>query len=802
MLKNYFLVAFRNLGRNRVYSFINIAGLAAGMAVSLLIGLWIWNETTFNHYHRNHARLAIVYDNQITNGEINTDNGVDIPLAVALRSQYGRDIKHLALASGYETHLLTPVGGSARLAPSTAEKKVQGQCRWVGAELPGMLTLHFLRGNDQALADPASIILTASMAKALFGAADPMGQTVRIDNQLAFKVTGVYEDLPANTDYHFADFLLPWDAYAATHSWIKRSKELWGVHYAMLYVQLNEGVSFDQLTARIARIPQSHLPNSKETIFLQPMDRYHLYGSFANGQPAGGQIRFVRLFSTIALSILLLACINFMNLSTARSEKRAREVGIRKTLGSLRGQLIGQFLGESVLMALLSLVMGLLLATLLLPMFNGMARKSLTMPWGEPLFWLTALGFSLFTGLVSGSYPALYLSGFQPVKVLKGAIRVGRHADQPRKVLVVVQFTVSVILILGTLIIYRQVQYARARPVGYVREGLLSADILNHSELRHHFNAIRNDLLVSGAAVNVTGSNGPLTGTWGVRDDFSWKGQDPYAKPQFGWVSMTHDYGKTVGWQVLQGHNPSLNMATDSFGIVMNEAAVKLAGFQHPIGQLITVDGLSRPVIAVIRDMVMDSPYDPTAPTLFFMDYAWFNYITIRLNPGLRESEAISRVQQVFKHYDPDGLISYELPDEEYAMKFDVEQRIGQISTFFTVLAIFISCLGLFGLASFVAEQRTREIGVRKVLGASVLNLWGTLSREFMTLVLLACAIAIPAGALLLHQWLLQYTYRTPLSWWLFASAAGGALLVTLLTVSYQTIRAAAANPVKALRGE
>ena len=796
MLKNYFLVAFRNLSRNRVYSFINIAGLAAGMAVALLIGLWVWDETTYNHYHRNHSRLGIAYDNQIENGAINTSTGVDIPLAEVLRTRYASDIKHVALTSELETHLLTPVG------PATAGKKIQGQCRWVDAQLPGMLTLHFLRGNDQALSDPSSIILTASMARTLFGAADALGQIVRVDNQLVFKVAGVYEDLPANTDFHFADFLLPWDAYAATHSWIKKSKELWGVHYAMLYIQLNEGVSFDQLTARIARIPQQHLPNSKETIFLQPMDSYHLYDNFSDGRPAGGQIRFVRMFSSIALAILLLACINFMNLSTARSGKRAREVGIRKTLGSLRRQLIGQFLGESVVMALLSLVIGVLLAALLLPLFNEMARKDLTMPWFEPLFWLAALGFSLFTGLVAGSYPALYLSGFQPVKVLKGGIKVGRHADRPRKVLVVFQFTVSVILILGTLIIYRQVQYARTRPVGYVREGLLSADILNHSDLRHHFNAIRNDLLASGAVAEVAGSNGPLTGTWGARDDFRWQGQDPYAKAQFGWVSMSHDYGKTVRWEVLQGHNPSPDMATDSFGIVMNEAAVKLAGFQHPIGQLITVDGLARPVIAVVRDMVMDSPYDPTMPTMFFMDYSWFNYITVRLNPGVRESEAISSVQRVFKHYDPDGLIAYELPDEQYAMKFDVEQRVGQISTFFTVLAIFISCLGLFGLASFVAEQRTREIGVRKVLGASVLNLWSTLSREFVMLVLLACAIAIPAGAWLLHEWLLQYAYRTSLSWWLFASAAGGALLVTLLTVSYQTIRAATANPAKALRSE
>src|SRR6185437_11616928 len=425
---------------------------------------------------------------------------------------------------------------------------------------------------------------------------------------------------------------------------------------------------------------------------------------------------------------LLLACINFMNLSTARSERRAREVGIRKTLGSLRGQLIGQFLGESVMISLLSLGFGLLLALLLLPMFNGMARRHLKIPWGEPYFWLIALGFSLFTGLVSGSYPALYLSRFQPVKVLKGDLtrsrtrpsrwlgrsfmRAGRNAALPRKILVVIQFTVSVFLILGTLVIYRQIQYARNRPTGYVREGLLNVNMLNNSGLRFRYNAIRSDLLASGAAQDVTASNGPMTDTWSVRGGLTWKGKDPYANPQFGWVSITHDYGRTVGWQILQGHEPSRSLSGDSIGLVMNEAAVRLAGFRDPIGQRITVDSISRPVIAVVKDLVMDSPYDPALPTIFFMDYSWFNYLTIRLNRNMRPADAMTRIQQVFRKYDPDGLVSYQMADEAYAQNFDVEQRVGEVSTFFTVLAIFISCLGLFGLASFVAEQRTREIGL------------------------------------------------------------------------------------------
>ena len=793
MLKNYFLVAFRNLTRQRFYSVLNIAGLAAGMAVSLLIGLWVYGEMTYNHYHRNHSRLGIVYDTRESNHARHTENSIDIPLADELR-QYGEDFKYVALATPYETHLVSP--------DRTSDKTIEGKCRWVGAELPGMLTLQMLKGSDDCLQDPSSALLSASFARSLFGAANPMGHVVVIDHQMTFTVAGVYEDVPENTDLHGVNFLLPWDKYVQTHSWIRNSQHGWGNYYARLFVQLTDNADFERVSTQIAYIPRRHGTNNKDSVFIQPMDRYHLYANFQNGQPAGGQIRFVRMFSIVAISILLLACINFMNLSTARSERRAREVGIRKTLGSLRGQLIGQFLGESVIMSFVALGCGVLLAALLLPMFNGMARKHLAIPWGNAAFWLIAVGFSLFTGLVSGSYPALYLSRFQPVKVLKGAIHAGRHASMPRKILVVVQFTVSVFLILGTLIIYRQIQFARNRPAGFVREGLVSVDMLNNPGLRLRYNAIRNDLLATGAVLGVTASNGSMTDTWSVRGGITWKGQDPSSNPQFGWQSITHDYGKTVEWQMLQGHEPSRSLSSDSLGLILNEAAVKLAGFQHPIGQRITVDRITRPVIGVVKDMIMDSPYDPTIPTIFFMDYGWFNFLTIRLNEAMRLADAMAKIREVFKRYDPDGLVSYEMQDEAFATNFDVEQRVGEVSTFFTVLAIFISCLGLFGLASFVAEQRTKEIGLRKVLGASVFQLWTTLSREFVTLVIIACVIAIPLSGWLMHAWLQKYSYRTELSWWLFASAAVCALIITLLTVSYQTVKAAMANPVKSLRSE
>lgn len=790
MIKNYFKTAFRSLLKGRMYSVINILGLATGMAIALLIGLWIWDELSFNKYHRNHERLAQVMITQTFNGETDTGPAIAIPMSMELRTKYTADFKYVTAASWNFDHIL-----------AVGDKKISQSGMWVHPEFPRMLSLKMIKGSQDALKDPSSALLAQSVANALFGNEDPMGKTVKFDNRHDMRVAGVYEDLPRNTSLYNTRLLIPWDKYLTTEEWLKNAATQWDNHSFQCFVQLNDNVDVDKATAKIRDIGKQHVKEGNERVVLHPMDNWRLYSKFTNGKPDGGRIQFVWLFGIIGVFVLLLACINFMNLSTARSEKRAREVGIRKTMGSLRSQLIGQFLSESLIVALIAFIIAIGLALLSLSFFNRLADKDISMPWSNPFFWIMALAFVIFTGLVSGSYPAFYLSHFEPVKVLKGTFRAGRFAALPRKILVVIQFTVSIALIIGTIIVFRQIQHAKNRPVGYSREGLITVNI-NTPEIYGHYNALRADLMQTGVVADMAESSSPSTGVWSNQIGFDWKGKDPNAVPLFGTIAVTHDFGKTLGWQIKEGRDFSRSFPTDTGQLILNEAAVKLTGFKDPVGQTIHWNDKDRQVVGVIKDMVMESPYTPTKPTVFFLDYGWTNVITIRIKPTLPVRGALAKLEPVFKKYNPGSPFEYQFTDEQYAQKFSDEERIGNLASFFAILAVFISCLGLFGLASFVAEQRTKEIGVRKVLGASVVNIWKMLSRDFMSLVIISCIIAIPIAWYVLHQWLQQYEYRTTISWWIFTIAGLGAVIIALLTVSFQAIKAAVTNPIKSLRGE
>jgi len=794
MLKNYLKTAWRNLLRNRASSFINISGLAIGMAVAVLIGLWIYDELSFNKNFKNHNRIAKVIQNVSNNGEVQTWMSVPYPLAEELRKNYGSDFKQVVLSTGINDHIL-----------SHDDKKLTKSGAFFEKNAPELFTMKMLRGDLNSLSDPSSIILSASSARAYFGNDDPLNKVMKIDNQMTVKVSGVYEDFPRNSSFADVNFMSTWDLLYNGTPWIKTMEDPWRPNAFVVYVQLTDNADVNKVSAKIKDVKlkkvNAQLAKKKPALFLHPMDNWHLYSEYKNGVNTGGAIQYVWMFGIIGVFVLLLACINFMNLSTARSEKRAKEVGIRKTVGSLRKQLILQFFNESLLTVFFSFVLALTLAQLTLPFFNTVADKTMSIPWSSPLFWIMGIGFTLFTGLIAGSYPAFYLSSFKPVKVLKGTFKAGRFAAIPRKVLVVLQFTVSVTLIIGTIIVYRQIQFAKDRPVGYTREGIVTIPMITDN-VHNHFTAVKDELVHAGVIVSMTESGSPTTGVWNSSSGFSWPKKDPNLSIDFGNVSVAWDYGKTVGWTIKEGRDFSKEFGSDSSAFIINEAAAHFMGLEKPIGETVTWFGTPFTVIGVVKNMVMNSPYDEVRPVIYNLSNEAGGVILAKINPNSSTKDALSNIEKVFKKFNPEQPFEYRFTDEEYAKKFGNEERIGKLAGFFAALAIAISCLGLFGLTSFVAEQRKKEIGVRKILGASVFNLWTLLSKDFVTLVLISFLVAIPMAYYFMHNWLQNYQYRTAMSWWVFLAAGCGALTITLVTVSFQSIKAALTNPVKSLRTE
>jgi ABC-type antimicrobial peptide transport system permease subunit len=799
MLNNYLKIAWRNLFRNRSSSLINIGGLAVGMAVTLLIGLWIHDEVSFNRYHRNYDRIARVMQIQSANGKRDVDIAMSYPVGPGLRKTYGSDFRYIVLSTFVGENILT-----------AGDNKFSVMGIFMDKEAPAMLSLRMNEGSYNALDDPRSILLSASMAKALFGNTDPLGRNLQIGNKLNAKVTGIYEDMPYNSEFSGVKFIATWEQYVSSMDWVRNSVDKWDNNSFQLFVQLADHADINAVNQKIAGFKQANVaPEDKKlntALFLFPMRDWHLRSHWDdNGRQTGGLIEDVRLFGTVGIFVLLLACINFMNLSTARSDRRAKEVGIRKSIGSLRSQLIGQFYTESFLVAALAFTLGLGVVQLVLPWFNQVAGKEMTIPWANPVFWILGLASAGITAIVAGSYPALYLSSFRPVKVLKGAFKAGRAAAIPRKALVVLQFTISITLIIGTIIVYRQILFSRERPIGYNKAGLMMVQ-MKSSDYYGKYDMLGDELKKTGAIEEMAETSSPMNAVWSSNDGFEWPGYDPRVDADFGTIWVTHDFGRTIGWSIKQGRDFSREFKTDSASLIINEAAAKYMGLRNPLGTIVRRTSGTGPrkftVIGVVKDMLMESPYDNVRPTIYFMDYENVNWMLFRLNRRLSAHESVARVGGVFKKLLPAVPFDYLFADNEYTAKFATEERIGSLAVFFTILAVFISCIGLFGLASFVAEQRTKEIGIRKVLGASVGNLWGMLSKDFIRLVAISCLIAVPVAWLAMDGWLQNYTYRTPIEWWIFAVTGCGALLLTLLTVSFQAIRAALANPVDSLRSE
>jgi putative ABC transport system permease protein len=783
MLKNYFTVAFRNLVHNKAFAFLNIVGLAIGMSAAILIGLWLMDETSFNHYYPNHKNLGQVMITQKNKDDVYTGSTIAMPLGTALEEGYKNLFKNVSLVSFHDLHVI-----------SFGDKKIPARGQWAQAALPTLLGLRIENGQSGALRDPSTIMIAHSLAVSLFGNADGTNKTILLDNKETMKIGAVYEDLPDNTNFAGTVLILPWTNPA--NSYMNKNVE-WNDHNGELYVELNDGVTAIQATEKIKNIPTSHIKEVHETALVYPLDKMHLYGEFSNGHPAGGRIQYVILMGIIGCFVLLLACINFMNLSTARSSKRAREIGIRKTMGSLPIHLVGQFLIESIVITAAAFVFALMTSQLFLPLFNTLSGKQMNIPYENPVFWLSSLVFTLFTGLLAGSYPAFYLSRFEPIKVLKGTFQGSRYNSISRQALVVLQFTVSLSLIIGTLVVYKQINFAKNRPTGYTRAGLITLPVSDN--LNGKYDALRADLIRTGAVEDMAESSQPIT-QFNNNNSLDWRGKDPSLVVYFRNVNVTTEFGSTVGWQMKEGRDFSRAFA-DSSSMILSEAAAKIIGISHPVGEIMQFAGKSRTVIGVVGDMMTNSPYEPIEPAIFLGD-GWLGVITIRLKSGLPEHSAMASIEKVFKKYNPGSPFIYAYNDEAYAKKFRAEERVSNLSASFGGLAIFISCLGLFGLASFVAEQRTKEIGVRKVLGANIFSLWSLLSVQFVKLVLISLCISVPLSYYGMNRWLQDYAYRAEIPWWIFGVAGLSILLITLVTVSFQSLKAAFMDPVKSLRSE
>jgi len=801
MLKNYLRIAFRNLAKNKLHSFINITGLAVGMTVAILIGLWVRDELSFNTWHKNYDRIAKIVINETVHDELKTSDYLPYPLVGELETKYHDHFDQVVAAMPKEQDIF-----------SANERTLYLTGQFMQENGPRLFTLRMLEGSLDGLHSPNSILLSASAAKAFFGNVNPVGQTLVVHDTSRLQIVGIYADLPANTALHDLQFIGDWKWYLDNNVYIR--KKGWDNHAVLLYATIPAGSSFTAVSQAIQNAAAAAIKGmsnmdreaaAKPSLWLHPMRRWHLYSSFKAGVASPDAIHFVQLITAIGVMVLLLACINFMNLSTARSARRAKEVGVRKTIGSGRHQLIAQFFSESYLVTFLAFFLTLLLTVVTLPWFNDLAAKQIVFPWADLRFWLSALAFVAATGLMAGSYPAFYLSSFQPVKVLKGEFRTGRPAILARQLLVVGQFSFSIALIISTIVVAMQIRYAKDRPVGYSREGLVLVK-MHYPEYVNKYDVLANELTRSGAVTGIAAAQSPLTGVWSHSEGFQWKDKDPRIHEEFATLNVSADYGKTVGWQFLDGRDFRPGYTTDSSGFVINESAARFMGLVHPVGRTISWTSRWRgdtaknyTILGVVKDMVMESPYDPVKPTVFFLggDYNW---ITLRLDPHAAAAASLEKIAAVFKAIAPNVPFDYNFADQEYALKFAAEERIGKLAGLFAAFAVFISCLGLFGMSAFMAEQRTHEIGIRKVLGASIPNVLALLSRDFLKLVSIALFIGMPLTWYAMTRWLNHYPYHTPLSWWVFGSAAVATLALTLLTISYQSIRAALTNPIKSLR--
>ena len=790
MLKNYFKIALRNLYRNKAFSIINISGLTVGMASAILILLWIQNEISYDRFFKNTDRIYMMYNRDKFDGGLQTWNSTPTPMAAALKKDYPEVEDAVRFRN---VTFLTSVG----------DKHLNVRGAFADSGFLSVFSFPLLKGDpNRCLNNNYNIILTEKLAKKLFGNIDAMGKTVRIDTTENFTVSGVLKDLPGNTQFNF-EYLLPW-AFITKLGW---DQEMWGRNSVNTYVLLKPGTSQVAFDTKVKNITISHITEGQKStteVFTQPLSRLYLYSKSENGKLVDGRIQIVRLFTIIAIFILLIACINFMNLSTARSEKRAKEVGIRKVVGSRKGLLVAQFIGESIMLSLIAGILAVIIVQFSLQGFNQLIGNELFIDFSNPFNWFFMTIFIVFMGIIAGSYPAFYLSSFKPVKTLKGTFKAAHALVTPRKVLVVLQFSFAIILIICTVIVKRQIQYAQERNSGYDKNNVVYT--FNQGDINKHYDLIKQDLLNSGAVIAVTKSGNPITQQWSQGWGYSWQGStEADKKMNFVTLGSDADFIKTMGATLIKGRDIDINnYPTDTTAVLLNETAVKAMRLKNPVGQIIKDDDgiFEWHIVGVVKDLILESPYEKINPMMIQGPLRWLQVIHFKLNPAHSTAANLGKAEKIFKKYNPQYPFEYVFADESYAQKFDEEQRTGKLSALFAALTIFISCLGLFGLATYMAENRIKEIGIRKVLGASVANITALLSKDFLKLVITSFIIASPVAWWAMSKWLQTYSYRINIEWWVFAGTGLLCIIIAIATVSFQAIKAAIANPVKSLRTE
>jgi len=788
MFRNYFIITIRNLFKNGFYSFINIAGLSIGITCSILILLWVHDEISYDKFIPKVDRVYQVWAKAFFDGKVSNWTSVPLPTYEAMKTR-DSNIKRAVVTDWGGSHLLT-----------VGETRLTKKGYFASEEFLEVFEFPLKTGDaTQVMDDPRSIIITEATAKAMFGDEDPINKVIRIDNENDLKVTGVLYNLPSNSSFQF-DFLMTWKFREQISDWVRRNTTNWGNYSFQVFVELNDAKNEAAVNKSIKMMLQEHdQKDTKPEFYIYPMLRWRLYSSFENGVETGGMNEYVQLFTIIAVFIIVIACINFMNLATARSERRAREVGIRKSVGSRRFELILQFVGESTFISLVAFVIAVLAAQLLLPYYNQLVEKQLVIDYTSKEFWIFSLSLIFITGIVSGSYPAFYLSSFQPVKVLKGKVSVGKGASTPRKVLVTAQFGFSILLIIGTIVIYQQIELVKSRALGYDQENLITVGYNN--EVSKNYKPIKLELLETGVVEAVTKSNSAITDI-NSNNFLGWPGKPEELRVIFTTIATEYDYAKTMGIKILEGREFSEDFKSDTAAILVNKAGIELMNLKDPIGTELDLWGGKRKLIGILDNVLMGDPFEPIKPLFAVLDPEWIDVVSVRLKKTNDLQGSLDKVKAVFEKHAPAYPFEYKFSDVEFQKKFTTINLTSSLASLFSSLAIIITGLGLFGLASYTAEQRTKEIGIRKVLGATVSSLVGLMSRDFSRLVLLAFVLSAPLAWWLLSWYLERYTIRTSIGWWVFPVTGLIALLFAIAIVSTQALRAAHANPANSLRTE